>query len=329
METNKSINNKILISFIIPVYNVEKYICRCIDSILKISDINYEIILINDGSTDRSGLICTNYSNNYDRIKVVHVQNGGVSKARNLGLKIAKGMWISFIDSDDWISPNSLSKIFDNTTGVDIIQTGFCVAKDSLIPRQHLPKVTGVFSSNEYNKSKIYHEACWGYIIKKELLKQNSVTFPEYIKYGEDQAFILKALLHSNKIMVSNELFYNYYIRNDSVMNAPYNPSRALDFLKVIEDIIYNASNINTLPRLHKKMFEKFCWGYWYSIFKSNTFKQNYRNNISIYLNCMLNIKSHTNVTLFMRLLSFRYFLTLCYSYINFRDHKFSIKNNL
>ena len=95
-----------LISVIIPVYNVEKYLPECIESVLKQTHTNLEIILVDDGSPDNSPQICDEYAQKDSRIKVIHKENGGVSSARNEGLKIAKGEWISFIDADDWVEKN-------------------------------------------------------------------------------------------------------------------------------------------------------------------------------------------------------------------------------
>ena len=96
------------ISIIVPVYNVEKYLPRCVDSILNQTFTNFELILVNDGSTDRSGIICDQYKKRDNRIKVIHKTNEGVSKARNIGISEAKGRYIEFIDSDDWIERSLL-----------------------------------------------------------------------------------------------------------------------------------------------------------------------------------------------------------------------------
>ena len=102
------------ISVIIPVYNVEKYISRCLDSILNQSYKNVEIIIINDGSTDKSGLICDEYSKRYDNIRVFHKENGGVSSARNLGITVAKGEYITFADPDDFLNKDMYKILYDN-----------------------------------------------------------------------------------------------------------------------------------------------------------------------------------------------------------------------
>src|SRR5690554_6730418 len=118
----------IKISIIIPVYNVEEYLPRCIDSVLIQRNIQFEVVLVNDGSTDSSGLICDEYAQADNRVKVFHQLNSGVSSARNLGIENATGEWICFVDADDWIEPDSLEKILninDNRESDFIIARSF------------------------------------------------------------------------------------------------------------------------------------------------------------------------------------------------------------
>ena len=109
---NQPNNKTVQLSFIIPVYNVEAYLIECVESIISQIEDNCEVILVNDGSTDNSGKICDEYALNYAFINVIHKENGGLSSARNAGLKCAKGEYIAFIDSDDRIASNSVKQIF-------------------------------------------------------------------------------------------------------------------------------------------------------------------------------------------------------------------------
>ena len=102
------------ISVIVPVYNTEKYLHRCVDSILAQTFTDFELLLIDDGSTDSSGAICDEYAQKDSRVRVFHKENGGVSSARNLGLDKAKGKWVTFVDSDDWIKESFLNKLYIN-----------------------------------------------------------------------------------------------------------------------------------------------------------------------------------------------------------------------
>ena len=114
------------ISIIIPVYNVEPYLRRCIDSVLEQTMQDYEIVVVNDGSTDNSGSICDQYANQYDQIRVIHKQNGGLSDARNTGIKAATGDYILFLDSDDYLDTDALEKLWTGVNkNVDIIIGGY------------------------------------------------------------------------------------------------------------------------------------------------------------------------------------------------------------
>ena len=116
---------KIMLSVIIPVYNVEKYLRKCVDSILLQDFANMEVILVDDGSPDNSGAICDEYAEKDARVKVIHKENGGVSSARNTGLDVAQGKYIAFVDSDDYLLPNSFQpnvEYMENHPDIDLLQ---------------------------------------------------------------------------------------------------------------------------------------------------------------------------------------------------------------
>ena len=115
-----------IISVIVPVYNVEQYLPRCIDSILAQTFTDFELLLIDDGSKDKSGAICDAYARKDPRIRVFHKPNGGVSSARNMGLDNAKGEWIAFVDSDDWVNEDFLANFVEIDSGEDLLSQGFC-----------------------------------------------------------------------------------------------------------------------------------------------------------------------------------------------------------
>lgn len=122
-------NRNILISIIVPVYNTEKYLSACIESILGQTFTNFELILVNDGSKDESGVICDTFSQIDNRIQVIHKSNGGVSSARNSGLEIARGKWITFIDSDDFIKPTFLENLYKpiyEDSKIEFVHGGAC-----------------------------------------------------------------------------------------------------------------------------------------------------------------------------------------------------------
>lgn len=229
-----------MISIIIPVYNVEFYLRDCLNSIINQTYKNFEVILINDGSSDNSGSICDEYAEKDERIQVFHKENGGVSSARNLGLLKAKGEWICFIDSDDWIEPNTLLSIISREEDeIDFVQFGFQQIDSSgkILMKSNIPVHKIVMDKNTYLNTNIYHSAICGYLIKTSIIRKHRINFPETIKYGEDQAFILKALMCSHKIHIINEHLYNYRYREGSAMNSTISFSRAEDHLKVILDV--------------------------------------------------------------------------------------------
>jgi glycosyltransferase involved in cell wall biosynthesis len=216
-------NNKSLISIIVPVYNVEKYLKRCLDSIINQSYKNLEIICVDDGSTDDSGKICDEYALKDNRIKVMHKENGGLASARNAGLKIASGQYISAIDSDDWIEPQTYQCVMDIMIkfNPDLIKWGNYLAYGS---GKRFPNPI-VFNSgfaqgqaiNEFIYDVITFKAktnnIWAALFKKEIIENYNLRTPEEIVQGEDLYFLVSYLLHCKSIYVlSKDYFYNYFV---------------------------------------------------------------------------------------------------------------------
>ena len=225
-------------SIIVPVYNVEQYLHQCIDSILQQSFPYFELLLINDGSSDSSGVICDEYALKDKRIRVFHEQNGGVSIARNIGIENVKGQWIIFIDSDDWIDKETLNYVATNRKDADFIQFGFRKTNGTVLEYSNIPNEILELSSQDYCNSKVYHPAICGYAIKLDVIKKYNLKFPVGIKYGEDQVFILKALMCSSFVVVLNRHFYNYRMRYGSAMNSSLSFSMAKDHLLAIGDLL-------------------------------------------------------------------------------------------
>ena len=185
------------ISVIVPVYNVEKYLPKCIDSILAQTFTNFELLLINDGSKDSSGTICDEYAAKDSRIRVFHKENGGVSAARNLGLDNAKGEWIAFVDSDDWVDESYLMDLFQAADEKDMLvvqglryysientETNICGFENGTYINNDILKA---FSEKELHRfggpvSKLYN---------KTLIEQNQIQFNTEIHFGEDLLFML------------------------------------------------------------------------------------------------------------------------------------------
>lgn len=257
------------ISIIVPVYNVENYVRNCIESILAQTYTNYEAIIIDDGSTDNSGIICDQYAFKDNRIKVYHKINEGVSIARNFGLEKAKGEWVCFIDSDDWIKDETLEYVSKYWHNKDLIQFGYQqiddISKETINQSKIPSEILEINNSVYFSSTKLYHPAICGYIIKMNIIKANNITFPIDIKYGEDQAFIIKALISSHNILVLNKHLYFYRDRIGSTMNSGLSILRAIDHLKVIENISKYIPKENWYKtKLFHSIFKSFVLSYFW-----------------------------------------------------------------
>lgn len=216
------------ISVIVPVYNTEQYLPRCIDSILAQTFTDFELLLIDDGSKDGSGKICDEYAAKDLRVRVFHKENGGVSSARNIGLDNAKGGWISFVDSDDWISTEYLENLFnavDNT--VDLV-----VAYAHLVDYQEPDKfefpdylidinnIDILFSKFAFS----WRTAPWSKLFRNRIIQLNSLQFKEGMHIGEDAHFIYRYILHCNRnIKNINKKDYHYYYDNIASLTKTVN----------------------------------------------------------------------------------------------------------
>jgi glycosyltransferase involved in cell wall biosynthesis len=242
------------ISVIVPIFKVERYLAKCIESLLNQTYNNLEIILVNDGSPDRCGEICDHFAARDNRIKVIHKQNGGLSDARNIGVKNAKGEYISFIDSDDYIHPEYyeflvyLLKKYD----ADISQCDYdLVYEDSLILRDHrkddykemvyegsLDILNNLYNDN-YGKTVMV----WNKLYRRELFK--GVTFPVG-KIHEDELTTYKILFGANRLVISDRIMYYYLQRTTSIMGKGFN----VDSLTLIE-AYFNQIQFYRNHRLH------------------------------------------------------------------------------
>ncbi|WP_434798704.1 glycosyltransferase family 2 protein [Terrisporobacter vanillatitrophus] len=218
------------ISIIVPVYKVETYLNKCIDSILEQTFKDFELILVDDGSPDRCGNICDEYAKRDDRIVVIHKDNGGISSARNVGLDIARGDYIGFVDSDDWIDLNMYKILFDN---IKIKNGDMCVCDYKKVYSDNSLNI--IEESNEHicetlskieALKKIYSNkstqfiVVWNKLFKKTLF--DNLKF-EMNRIYED-AFIINELIYkSKKVIYLNNKLYNYRQREGSIMNSSCN----------------------------------------------------------------------------------------------------------
>lgn len=220
-----------LISIIVPVFNSIKYIDDCINSILQQTYTNIEIILIDDGSTDGSSEICDIYAKHDHRITVIHQKNLGVSNARNNGIKIAKGKYITFIDSDDKVTDSYIANF---NLGYDISIQGYR-SSNSNINTKYKEAVIATKFSNYWCNNK-FHSGVWGKLYKHSIINNNKIIFPEKLSFSEDTIFNLQYILHTNSGHISSKIGYLYTQDNDkSLTHKKY----SIDLLMQKESMIY------------------------------------------------------------------------------------------
>ena len=227
-----------LISIIVPVYNVEKYLEKCINSIINQTYKNLDIILINDGSTDNSGKVCDKFKSKDSRIKVIHKENGGLSDARNAGLKIANGEYIGFVDSDDYIAPDMFETLYNLTqkynaeisivSFYEIYNTKTIGVRDS----RQLQQMNKIEAIKELLLDSKIQSYAWNKLFKKNLFE--NLKFPTD-KNFEDIATTLLLFEKANKIVLFEDPKYYYLRRDDSIVGVR-NYKTYKDYL----DVIYN-----------------------------------------------------------------------------------------
>lgn len=268
-----------LISVIIPLFNNEKYISRCLESIINQTYKKLEIIIVDDGSTDNSSVICSEYEKKDDRIKVIHKENGGVSSARNMGLEIAKGDFISFVDSDDWLEidmyESMLTKLKEEQ--VDIVRCGFSIdTLEESIGQEF------VFSENKkielktdrcqvlelYANVKTHADICF-LLIKKEFLDK-ILPFNTRIILGEDLIFAIELMCVIDSIYYYNRNLYHYYANVNSATRSISNVDNKLkSLINLYPEIVAILEKYNVNDVKLNKTFAKLCFNKIYGLLKT------------------------------------------------------------
>lgn len=246
-QTNFTMQPKI--SVIVPVYKAEKYLHRCVDSILAQTFTNFELLLINDGSPDNSGAICDEYAIKDKRVHVFHKENGGVSSARNLGLDNAKGEWIAFVDADDWVEENYLEDLSINID-TDFIIGGFKTANNSVKREENVytgKQLIDFLNTHELEKLRVP----WGNLLNRDIIEKNKIRFDKKVRYGEDTIFNLQYICHCNSIRTTAKCGYYYCDDNIEIdIVSKYNLS--------IEEVSYSLNRIIDVKNTFAK--EKKCF---------------------------------------------------------------------
>ncbi|MBQ8868899.1 MAG: glycosyltransferase [Oscillospiraceae bacterium] len=245
----------IYISVIIPIYNAEKYLKKCIESVLSQTLKEIEIILVDDGSTDGSGAILDEYAEKYDNIKVIHQENAGPAIARNVGIANARGEYIGFVDSDDYIAPDMYEQLYTTAIkhNVDIVTGDFVTVKNGRnLNRQGVKlEANKLYGEKEIRELVLYaneNRLLWfavKSIYKSELVKNNNIHFSE-LKIGEETPFVLECLLCAKSMYYIDEPFYFYEQSPDSLARAKYKGDylHKLEKLYFAKDSVYKKYNI-------------------------------------------------------------------------------------
>lgn len=304
-------NSRLLVSIIIPAYNVEKYIEKCIISILEQTYTNIEVIVVNDGSTDSTGNIVDNLSQHDSRVRVLHKKNAGVSAARNSGIKASAGEYVVFVDGDDYIARDYVEymlSLVENTSS-DFCLSKYCYTKSGEVQteNEYIEKLQPE-DATALLLSPTIIVGCWNKIFKRSLIVDNNIWFSTTLFYGEGLTFITTLAQISNSIGVGNRKVY-YYRRNNAAsattkfdINKIYNGEIALQ--NIGKQLVIDSPKINIMLKLHICLFslgalvkikahgleKEYLKDYkrWKSYIRYNTLKFIFNKEISVYRKCML-----------------------------------------
>lgn len=252
------------ISVIVPVYNVEAYLERCVESILQQTYTHFELILINDGSTDSSGQICDHLASQYENIKVYHIENAGVSNARNMGIQLATGSWVTFIDSDDFVTQDYLATLASAVEGVNV---GFVIAplhhiKNGIVT--DLPSHSGkteLWSTEETMKELLMTTRTSFFpvakLFKRDLLADEKFNTNYHL--AEDALFLTELLLKTRCSCVFIDKPVYYYDHREGSATTSVN-RHVFDTIEVYKQIIAQVSQ--AFPNLKYELINRECWSY-------------------------------------------------------------------
>lgn len=248
------------ISVIIPVYKVEKYIRRCVDSVLRQADERIEIVLVDDGSPDGCPAVCDAYASDYPFVKAVHKANGGLSDARNAGMDAAGGEYLLFLDADDWLSEDALEKLLSHIArhdGADLF-IGLLKNDDgTLYSRRPNAEIGREYRGEEYyNRFAASIIPCAvAPLYRREFLRRHGLRFMVG-KYHEDNDFTPRAYYHAEKVVYTGCEFYVRFVRNDSITTRQDKRKNLMDMkdvLKSVYDFTAAIPNPETVKNIRQK----------------------------------------------------------------------------
>ena len=230
------------ISIVIPVYNSEDHLDKCISSILMQDMHSFEVILVDDGSTDASPLICERYSSTDPRFKLIPNPHGGVSSARNAGLNVADGEYVMFVDSDDALAPGALSALYSAASDMpDLVVGGFNIYNEDIFFGTTKPAVSASYSSDRmeafFNDTMMrmgdLYRGPWAKLYRNSVIRRNALRFNENLCYAEDKLFIYEFLCHATSAAAVNMPVYEYFRRAGTLSGGKTTERRASQLLAV------------------------------------------------------------------------------------------------
>ena len=234
------------LSIVVPMYNSEKYIGKCLESLVsqEISNQEYEIIVINDGSTDGSKDIVKNYINKYKNIRIISVENGGQSKARNIGIDNAKGEYIFFVDSDDYISKNSLKRLLDRSIEYKLDMMFFDLKQvddeNEVDCKYNMDNGLKIKDGIQYFADNNVNNGPWHYLISRNFVIENNLRFIEG-KFCEDGMFLISSIFEAKRVSYSKVDVYRYVMRSNSTTSQKSKEH----LIKMVDDFMFAIDYIN------------------------------------------------------------------------------------
>jgi len=211
---------RFMITIIIPVFNSELYIRKALNSVCDCLDFTFEVIVINDGSTDGSAKLLEQMTEEYDVLRIIEKKNGGVSSARNVGLMAAKGEWVLFVDADDTVEPDFVERMCEAALGQDLVVCAYDSVSPSKTVPYILPPETTVDMDTLYEHTfctPIFNGGCCNKAFKTSILRQHQIFFDEQISVGEDMLFLAKYYLHCRHVAYVNKVLYHYTVNPQSL----------------------------------------------------------------------------------------------------------------
>lgn len=257
-----------MVTIIVPVYNVSEYLPACVESLRKQSYADVEIILVDDGSTDGSGLLCDEYAAKDTRIRVIHKKNGGLSSARNAGLDAASGQWVLFVDGDDYLAHNAVELLLgvaEMQGDADFVQFLYQETDGSWQPEEQVSGaevLTDVpdFFQRLYGLGGVAASACTK-LFRKDLF--NSLRFKEGIR-NEDEELMTRLLPVCRKVVYTNLVLYGYVMRQGSIIHAAFSP-KAMDIFPIMDErarVLQQLGCSDLATETRCRMFQTAAWLY-------------------------------------------------------------------